>query len=345
MIQQQTELLINLLGFLILLICVIVRVAFLTLFERKILGYIQIRKGPNKLGLMGLLQPFSDAIKLFSKEQRYPIISNYLIYYFSPVMSLFLSLFIWACIPYIIKIVSFNLGVLFFFACTRLGVYTVIIAGWASNSRYSLLGGLRAVAQTISYEVSLALIIISFIFLIGGFNLVLFEVYQKYCWFFFIALPLAYVWIISSLAETNRTPFDFAEGESELVSGFNVEYARGGFALIFLAEYASILFIRILFSVIFLGASLLRLVFYLKLLFISFVFIWVRGTIPRFRYDKLIRLAWKRYLFFSLRYLFLFIGFKLLGFILLLWIKICKVNKILINFILCFQNIGLYQAH
>lgn len=313
------EIFISFLSYLLLLICVIVRVAFLTLFERKILGYIQIRKGPNKLGFIGLLQPFRDAIKLFTKEQSYPLISNYFVYYFSPIVALFLALFSWCCVPYIIKIFSFNLGILFFFACTRLGVYTVMIAGWSSNSSYALLGGLRAVAQTISYEVSLALIIISFIFFVGGFNFISFEIYQNYIWFVVISFPLAYVWLISSLAETNRTPFDFAEGESELVSGFNVEYARGGFALIFLAEYARILFMRILFSVIFLGSDLLSIFFYLKLLFIGFFFIWVRGTMPRFRYDKLIYLAWKSYLYFSLRYLFLFIGIKLLVFILFLW--------------------------
>lgn len=288
------------------------RVAFLTLLERKVLGYIQIRKGPNKLGIVGLPQPFRDAIKLFSKEQTFPLLSNYLIYYFSPVVSLFLSLSIWIRIPYFIKIYSFNLRLLFFLCCTRLGVYTIIIAGWSSNSNYSLLGGLRSVAQTISYEVRLRLILISFIIFIIRFNINIFSIFQKNLWFLFICFPLSLCWFSSSLAETNRTPFDFAEGESELVSGFNVEYRSGGFALIFLSEYASILFIRILFALIFLGGDLLSLSFYFKLGFISFLFIWVRGSLPRFRYDKLIYLAWKSYLPISLNFLCFFLSLKIL---------------------------------
>lgn len=302
---------IPLIGSLLLVICVIVGVAFLTLLERKVLGYIQIRKGPNKVGFNGLLQPFSDAVKLFTKEQTYPLLSNYISYYFSPVFSLFLSLLIWICIPYLIKLYSFNLGVLFFLCCTRLGVYTVMIAGWSSNSNYALLGGLRAVAQTISYEVSLALILLSFIFLVGNYNFLSFYFYQDYVWFIFFCFPLGLVWLASCLAETNRTPFDFAEGESELVSGFNVEYRSGGFALIFLAEYSSILFISILFVVIFLGSDIYRFIFFLKLSFISFIFIWVRGTLPRFRYDKLMYLAWKSFLPLSLNYLFFFVGLKI----------------------------------
>nr|AET13042.1 NADH dehydrogenase subunit 1 [Bittacomorphella fenderiana] len=305
------DLILPLIGSLLLIICVMVGVAFLTLLERKVLGYIQIRKGPNNVGLMGIPQPFCDAIKLFTKEQIYPVVSNYISYYFSPIVSLFLSLFIWLCIPYFIKLYSFNLGLLFFLSCTSLGVYTVMVAGWSSNSNYALLGGLRAVAQTISYEVSLALILLSFIFLIGGFNMLNFMIYQKYIWFLLIGFPLALVWFASSLAETNRTPFDFAEGESELVSGFNVEYSSGGFALIFLAEYASILFMSMLFSIIFLGCDIFFILFYFKLLFISFMFIWVRGTLPRFRYDKLMYLAWKSFLPFSLNYLFFFIGLKI----------------------------------
>ncbi len=305
------EILISFISFLILIICVIISVAFLTLLERKVLGYIQIRKGPNKVGLIGIFQPFSDAIKLFTKEQTYPITSNYIIYYFSPIFSLFISLIIWICMPFLIKLFSFNLGVLFFLCSIRLGVYGVIIAGWSSNSNYALLGGLRAVAQTISYEVSLVLILLSFIFLIGNFNLLNFNVYQEWLWFVFITFPLARVWFISCLAETNRTPFDFAEGESELVSGFNVEYRRGGFALIFLAEYARILFISILFVMIFLGSDINSLYFYLKLIFIFFIFIWVRGTLPRYRYDKLIYLAWKRFLPISLNYLLFFMGLKI----------------------------------
>jgi NADH-ubiquinone oxidoreductase chain 1 len=301
----------SIISVLLLIVFVLVGVAFLTLLERKVLGYIQLRKGPNKVGFVGLPQPFSDAIKLFTKEQTYPIISNYLMYYFSPVFSLFISLLIWMCMPYFIKMYSFNLGLLFFLSCTSLGVYTIIIAGWSSNSNYALLGGLRSVAQTISYEVRLSLLLISFIFLILSFNISMFIIYQKYLWFIFICFPLILCWFGSSLAETNRTPFDFAEGESELVSGFNVEYRRGGFALIFLAEYASILFIRMLFRVLFLGGDLLSLFFYLKLGFISFLFIWVRGCLPRFRYDKLIYLAWKRFLPTSLYFLLFYLILKL----------------------------------
>nr|WGO58184.1 NADH dehydrogenase subunit 1 [Centrocolumna ericea] len=294
----------------ILLICVMVGVAFLTLLERKVLGYIHIRKGPNKVGFIGILQPFSDAIKLFTKEQTFPLMSNYLSYYFAPVFSLFLALLTWLIMPYFSGLYSFELGLLFFLACTSLGVYTVMIAGWSSNSNYSLLGGLRAVAQTISYEVSLALILLSFVFLVGSYNLTLFNIFQGYIWFIFITFPLALVWFTSCLAETNRTPFDFAEGESELVSGFNVEYSSGGFALIFLAEYASILFMSMLFCILFLGGDINSFMFYLKLSFLSFLFIWVRGTLPRFRYDKLMYLAWKSFLPLSLNYLIFFMGLK-----------------------------------
>nr|URX53433.1 NADH dehydrogenase subunit 1 [Rugitermes unicolor] len=297
--------------FILLIIFVLVGVAFLVLLERKVLGYVHIRKGPNKVGFIGLFQPFSDAISLFSSEQYFPLVSNYLSYYFSPVFGLFLSLVIWVLMPYFSGLITFELGLLFFLCCTSLGVYTVMVAGWSSNSNYSLLGGLRSVAQTISYEVSLALILLSFVFLICGYNLVDFYYFQTYLWFIFFTFPLSFVWFISCLAETNRTPFDFAEGESELVSGFNVEYGAGGFALIFLAEYSSILFMSLLFCIIFLGCDLSSLFFYIKLSFISYLFIWVRGTLPRFRYDKLMYLAWSSFLPLSLNYLLFFLGLKL----------------------------------
>nr|YP_010730282.1 NADH dehydrogenase subunit 1 [Blepharipa zebina]WEG23123.1 NADH dehydrogenase subunit 1 [Blepharipa zebina] len=295
---------------LMLVIFVLVSVAFLTLLERKVLGYIQFRKGPSKMGLFGIVQPFCDAIKLFTKEQTYPMLSNYISYYFSPIFSLFLSLLVWMCMPMFMKLFSFNLGLLFFLCCTSLGVYTVMIAGWSSNSNYALLGGLRGVAQTISYEVSMALVLLSFIFLIGSYNMLMFYKFQMFIWFLFILFPFSLVWFSISLAETNRTPFDFAEGESELVSGFNVEYSSGGFALIFLAEYASILFMSMLFCLLFLGSDIYSFLFYIKLMFISFLFIWVRGTLPRFRYDKLMYVAWKSFLPFSLNLLLFFLGLK-----------------------------------
>nr|ALO77191.1 NADH deshydrogenase subunit 1 [Elateridae sp. GENSP01] len=303
---------------LVLVVCVLIGVAFLTLLERKVLGYIQIRKGPNKVGFMGIPQPFSDAIKLFSKEQTNPIMSNYWSYYFSPVFNLFLALILWVCIPFFTLFLHFNLGMLFFLCCSSLSVYTIMMAGWSSNSNYSLLGGLRCVAQTISYEVSLALILLSFLVLISSLSIFDLVLNQNYIWFFFIGIPLSMVWFVSSLAETNRTPFDFAEGESELVSGFNIEYSSGGFALIFLAEYSNILFMSMFFSLLFLGGDLVSWFFFLKLVFISFVFIWARGTLPRFRYDKLMYLAWKSFLPVSLNYLFFYFGLKLLVFSLII---------------------------
>nr|QOL00542.1 NADH dehydrogenase subunit 1 [Atlanticus sinensis] len=307
---MMVEVLLSLLGIIMLIVCVLIGVAFLTLLERKVLGYIQIRKGPNKVGFVGLPQPFADAIKLFSSEGTYPMVSNYLLYYFSPIFSLFLALVTWMIYPFLTSLFTFNLGILFFLVCTSLGVYTVMIAGWSSNSNYALLGGLRAVAQTISYEVSLALILLSFIFLVDSYCLMSFMNLQGYVWFMFLTFPLMLAWFSSCLAETNRTPFDFAEGESELVSGFNVEYSSGGFALIFLAEYASILFMSMLFCMIFLGGDVLSIYFFLKLTLLAFMFIWVRGTLPRFRYDKLMYLAWSAYLPLSLNFLFFFLGLK-----------------------------------
>nr|YP_010511706.1 NADH dehydrogenase subunit 1 [Palaeoagraecia brunnea]UXL83030.1 NADH dehydrogenase subunit 1 [Palaeoagraecia brunnea] len=308
------EMISTLVGVLILIVCVLIGVAFLTLMERKVLGYIQIRKGPNKVGIVGLPQPFADAIKLFSKESTIPMMSNFFLYYFSPVVSLFLALLGWMVFPFVTVLISFNLGLLFFLACTSMGVYSVMIAGWSSNSNYALLGGLRAVAQTISYEVSLVLILLSFVFLVDSYCLFDFMKYQLYVWFVFISFPLMLAWFSSCLAETNRTPFDFAEGESELVSGFNVEYSGGGFALIFLAEYASILFMSMLFCVMFLGGNVISFSFFLLLVMLSFFFIWVRGTLPRFRYDKLMYLAWKSYLPLSLNFLLFYLGLKVIVF-------------------------------
>nr|QGT77386.1 NADH dehydrogenase subunit 1 [Candidiopotamon okinawense] len=300
---------ISIVNFFILLVCVLISVAFVTLFERKGLGYIQIRLGPNKVGYVGVLQPFTDAMKLFTKEPTFSVVSNFLVYYMSPIFSLFISLLMWVVLPYSVGLLSFNLSMLFFLCCLSFGVYSTMIAGWSSNCKYSLLGGLRAVAQTISYEVSLALILLSFIILVGGLSFELFNKYQESFWFVLISVPLAFIWFSSCLAETNRTPFDFSEGESELVSGFNTEYSSGGFALIFMAEYASILFMSALFVVIFLGSDLNKLIFYLKCIFIVFIFIWSRGTLPRFRYDKLMYLAWKSYLPVSINYLMSFLGY------------------------------------
>nr|QNG56209.1 NADH dehydrogenase subunit 1 [Pediacus taiwanensis] len=299
---------------LILIICVLVGVAFLTLLERKVLGYIQIRKGPNKLGFVGLVQPFSDAIKLFSKEQMNPYMSNMFLFYISPLMNLFLSLLMWLMIPFFSLNIMFNFSGLFFLVLSSIVVYSVMMAGWSSNSNYSMLGCMRSVAQTISYEVSLSIIFMCFLLMIFSLSVYDFLKFQEYLWLGVFMLPLSFMWLISSLAETNRTPFDFAEGESELVSGFNVEYSSGGFAMIFLAEYSSILLMSLMCSLLFLGGNFNFYSFYLKVVVVSFIWIWVRGTLPRFRYDKLMYLTWKCFLPVSLNYLIMMLGFKLFVF-------------------------------
>nr|QCI09375.1 NADH dehydrogenase subunit 1 [Lygaeus sp. FS-2019] len=287
-----------------MLIMVLLSVGFVTLFERKVLGYIQLRKGPNKVGYMGLLQPFSDGLKLFFKEQCYPNMSNFLIYYFSPVFMLSLSFIIWLLFPFFCNVFNFNFGFLFFMVCTGLGVYGTILSGWSSNSKYALLGCLRAVAQTISYEVSMALIMMCFFLFIFSYNFIDFYTYSV--WFCFLSFPLFFCWLSSCLAETNRSPFDFAEGESELVSGFNVEYSGAGFSFIFLSEYANIIFMSLLTVIIFFGCNFMSIMFFVKIVFFIFWFIWVRGTLPRFRYDKLMYLTWKGFLPISLNYFLFF---------------------------------------
>lgn len=297
----------------ILVIVVLIRVAFMVLFERKILGYIQIRKGPNKVSYVGILQSFGDAIKLFIKEQTVPLYSNIVFYYYAPVLSLILMILVWSSYPTVNKYLDFIFGGLFFFCCTRIGVYALIGRGWSSNRNYALLGAMRGVAQTISYEVRIALIFISLIFLTIDYKIYKLRVTQLDVWFVWIFMPIFLIWLVSILAETNRTPFDFAEGESELVSGFNIEYGRGGFAFLFLAEYGRIIFIRYLVGVLFFGGLFYLLVINLVGVYFCFWFIWMRGTIPRYRYDKLIGLAWKIFLPVSLLvilgYLFLRVAY------------------------------------
>nr|AVJ52670.1 NADH dehydrogenase subunit 1 [Poecilocoris rufigenis] len=297
-----------LISYLVIILCVLVSVGFVTLLERKVLGYIQLRKGPNKVGFIGLLQPFSDGLKLFFKEQTFPYKSNFIIYYLSPIFMLMLSIVMWCLYPMMINLYNFNYGILFFMCCTGLGVYGVMLSGWSSNSNYALLGSLRCVAQTISYEVSMALIMVCLIIFVFSFDLVDFMSYQYYTWFILFSLPLFFCWLTSCLAETNRSPFDFAEGESELVSGFNVEYSGSGFAFIFLSEYMNIIFMSMLTVVMFMGCDLFSILFYISVLLIIFWFIWVRGTLPRFRYDKLMYLTWKGFLPFTLNYLFFYLG-------------------------------------
>ena len=286
--------------FLTLIVGVLVGVAFFTLFERKLLGYIQLRKGPNKVGLGGILQPFSDAIKLFSKEHVQPFLSNYVAFIVAPLIGLILALFLWFSVPFYFNLISFEFSAVFFLTIIRLNVYSLLAAGWRSNRKYSLLGALRGVAQTISYEISLVLILLSPLVVSGSFEWAALLEYQKDLIFIIIFPFRAFIWFVSCLAETNRTPFDFAEGERELVSGYNTEYSRGGFALVILAEYTRILIISLLFVWLFLGKLSY---FFLNFIAVSSVFVWVRGTLPRFRYDKLIYLAWKSFLPFSLIFL------------------------------------------
>lgn len=278
----------------------LIAIAFYTLIERKLLGYFQIRKGPNKPRLMGLPVPFADAIKLFVKEQAKPTISNWLLFIAAPTLRLTLAIIIWMLYPHNFQSIYIQFGILYFLCVSRINVYPTFTAGWCSNSKYALFGRLRGVAQTISYEVRIALILISALLILHQIDWTIISTRQK-SWVGLIAFPLILIWFTTTLAETNRTPFDFAEGESELVSGFNTEYRRGLFALIFMAEYTNILFMRLTSAVLFCGtlfqpSILSRAILVIKTIFFATLFVWVRATIPRIRYDHLIYLTWKNFL-------------------------------------------------
>nr|YP_009987517.1 NADH dehydrogenase subunit 1 [Bambusiphaga taibaishana]QBZ37977.1 NADH dehydrogenase subunit 1 [Bambusiphaga taibaishana] len=284
------------LNFLILVIFVMISVAFYVVLERKVLGYIQIRKGPTKVGILGIFQPFSDAIKLFSKESFFLFFGNLIIYYFMPLFMLIISLNLWCLYPLFYNWTCFNLGLLFFICSSSFLVYGVLLAGWSSNSMYSLIGSIRSIAQSISYEVCLFLVMFIFLIFFNSFNLINFFYLQYLNWFFFFGFFMFLVLFSCILAETNRSPFDFAEGESELVSGFNVEYSSFNFSFIFLAEYMNMILMSFIMSLMFLGGDFFSMYFFLKIMILSFSFIWIRGTLPRYRYDKLMILCWKIYL-------------------------------------------------
>nr|QIJ99280.1 NADH dehydrogenase subunit 1 [Ochotona nigritia] len=292
-----------LVNILLLILPVLLAMAFLTLVERKVLGYMQLRKGPNVVGPYGLLQPFADAVKLFVKEPLRPLTSSPFLFIIAPTLALTLALTMWIPIPMPYPLINMNMGILFILATSSLAVYSILWSGWASNSKYALIGALRAVAQTISYEVTLAIILLSILLMSGSFTLSSLIDTQEYMWILIPAWPLAMMWFISTLAETNRAPFDLTEGESELVSGFNVEYAAGPFALFFLAEYTNIIMMNALTVTLFLGAyhdalipQLFTINFTIKTLLLTMVFLWIRASYPRFRYDQLMHLLWKNFL-------------------------------------------------
>ena len=292
----------------------LIAVAYLTLAERRVIGLMQLRKGPNVVGPFGLFQPFADALKLLSKETILPSGASKTVFVIAPMLTFILSLVAWAVIPFGegLVIADVNVGILYLFAISSLGVYGVIMAGWSSNSKYPFLGAMRSAAQMISYEVSLGLVIITVIMAAGSLNLSDIVEAQRGMWFFIPLFPMFIVFFISTLAETNRAPFDLPEGESELVAGYFVEYSSMSFALFFLGEYANMILMSGMTVTLFLGGWLppfdiapLNWIpgpiwFAIKVALVLFVFLWVRATTPRYRYDQLMRLGWKVFLPFTL---------------------------------------------
>jgi len=302
-----------------LLVPLLIGVAYLTYAERKILAAMQLRKGPNVVGPFGLLQPFADAIKMLMKETIVPTGANRVLFLLAPMLTFTLAMLAWAVIPVNDgwAIADINVGILYLFAISSLGVYGIIIAGWASNSKYAFLGALRSAAQMVSYEVSMGFVIVTVLLCVGSLNLTEIVRAQETVWFAIPLFPMFVIFFVSTLAETNRAPFDLPEGESELVAGFFVEYSSMSFALFFLGEYANMILMSALTTILFLGGWLPPLSiapftwvpgpiwFILKICLCLFVFIWVRATFPRYRYDQLMRLGWKVFLPFSLAWLVL----------------------------------------
>jgi len=300
--------------FLLFVLPLLLAVAFLTLAERKVLASMQRRKGPNVVGFLGLLQPLADGVKLILKESIFPVVSNKFVFFLAPVLTFFLALASWAVLPFsdYYVFVDFNLGLLYIFAVSSLAVYGIIMAGWASNSRYAFLGSLRSAAQMVSYEVSIGLILINILICVGSLNLYDIVEFQRNVWFIIPFFPLFILFFVSALAETNRPPFDLPEAEGELVAGYNVEYSAVGFALFFIGEYANLILMSTLSVIFFFGGwlspfslfmddfcpSIIWLI--IKILFMLFLFIWVRAAFPRYRYDQLMRLGWKIFLPLSL---------------------------------------------
>jgi len=307
--------LLALIKIIIIVVPLLIAVAYVTLAERKIMASMQLRKGPNVVGVFGLLQPLADGLKLFSKETILPTHSNLIIFIIGPILSLILALISWAVIPYGegAVLADINVSVLYLFAVSSISVYAILMSGWGSNSKYAFFGAIRAAAQMISYEVCIGLILLSVIVCVGELNLTKIVNAQKDCWFIFPLFPAGIMFFVSALAETNRAPFDHAEGESELVSGFNTEYSGMTFALFFLAEYSHIILMSLLTALLFFGGwlpftSLLSWVpgeinLGIKTTLLVFTFVWVRASFPRMRYDALMQLLWKSYLPLSLGFL------------------------------------------
>ena len=303
----------------------LIAVAFLTYLERKVIALVQYRKGPNVVGFFGLLQPFADGVKLFSKETIIPASSSKLIFILAPMISFSLSLIAWSVIPISENLVlsDVNVGILYLFAVSSLSIYGIIMAGWASNSKYAFLGALRSAAQMVSYEVSIGFVIVTVLLCVGSLNLSDIVLAQKSCWFVIPLFPMFVVFVISALAETNRAPFDLPEDESALVAGYFTEYSSMLFAMFFLGEYSAMILMSSLGTILFLGgwlppfdSELLNWIpgyfwFFIKVGLLLFVFLWVRATLPRFRYDQLMRLGWKVFLPLSLFWVFITATFLL----------------------------------
>ena len=308
------DILIIILKIFLIIFPLLISIAYLTFFERKVIGSMQLRKGPNVVGPFGLLQPIADGLKLLSKETIFPGNSNKFLFILSPIITFVLALIAWAVIPIDYKVVlaDINVGIMYIFAVSSLGVYGIIVAGWSSNSRYAFLGSLRSAAQMISYEVSIGLIIISVLLTAGSLNLSNIVLSQEKVWYIIPHFPMFVIFFISTLAETNRAPFDLPEAESELVAGYNVEYSSMSFGLFFLGEYGNMILMSSMSTILFLGGWLppvqnefFNLIpgfiwFLVKVAFLLFIFLWVRATLPRYRYDQLMSLGWKLFLPLSL---------------------------------------------